>query len=549
VHTDRWLDVLFGKGDDTYPFWLLTVRLNILLFVLCTALVIAWNLSPVRLRRLRGVRMELCLVVGLTAVAAGLRFVVAGANLMDYGGIAYSRMLRGYKGYFATAQFFSLFYELTARDLEHAVLLDRIAGTLTIPLVYVLCRRLQPNAKLWPPIAAFLFAVYPLHILFSASDVLAVFSCFVAAASYVLLATPMAMAEEHPVLAKLHYLGGFAGLALLTQVRYENVLLLIPAALVLTARRTSLRRGQLVLPLAASMPFVVVYAVAAATSGTSYQNPMHLWPGVDRVTWHLALNPFLAVPVLFLGTLAVWACAGWRLGVLALLPWVGAFVLAGWTTDSGHSAARIYANWLILILPLSGYGFSRMLDRPGRSAKAVAAVALCSLASQPVIFRDRLAAQYLDIVEHERFRALLTSLPPSVRWVIVPDDDVMSRQPHSTFEAYQKYAMILEGRPEVARRILLVGLTEYLEHPQPARCPPGACVFFFGLPCMEPNVYRFARGECEELLHTHAASVLDETTVVTAPFVDCSIYAGTLREQLCDPVTTPQRFTVYWIEE
>jgi hypothetical protein len=43
--------------------------------------------------------------------------------------------------------------------------------------------------------------------------------------------------------------------------------------------------------------------------------------------------------------------------------------------------------------------------------------------------------------------------------------------------------------------------------------------------------------------------VLEETTVVAAPFVDCAIYVGRLREQFCAPVMRPQRFAVYRIED
>src|SRR5439155_10047461 len=191
------------------------------------------------LRRMRDARAEIGTVLGLTALAAVLRFIVARANLMDFGGIAYSRLLLGYKGYFATAQVYSLFYQLTARDIEHAILFDRIAGTVTIPLVYLLCRRLRPRNRLLAGAAAFLFAVYPLHILFSASDALSVFSLFLAAGSYAMLAGAQTL-EARPAIDWLCYLAGFTGLALITQVRYENVLLLIPPAVVMFARRRSL---------------------------------------------------------------------------------------------------------------------------------------------------------------------------------------------------------------------------------------------------------------------------------------------------------------------
>jgi len=547
VHTTRWLDLLFGNGDDDYAFWLLTVRINILVVVLCAALLIAWNLSPTRLRRARAARAEIGSALALTALAALLRFGVTSANLMDYGGVAYSRLLYGYKGYFGTAQFFSLFYTLTTRDIEHAILLNRIAGTLTVPLVYSLCRRLQPGAKLFPAAAAFLFAVYPLHVLFSASDALAIFSDCLAAGAYALLAGAV-MLEAGEWVAAIRYVGGFAGLALLTQVRYENVLLLVPAAVLLLVQRQRLRWRPLIVALAVSATLVLIYGYEAGTSTLSYRDPFHFWPGLQMAVTHLVRNPLLAVPVLCVSIVAVWIYKGFGWGVLAVLPWGGAVLLSA-LTDTGHSAARVYANWLILILPCAGYGFSLMLSAPQRLAKTVAAAALVYHGLQPVLVRDRLAARHLEMLEHERFAAVLRSLPPDVRWIIVPDDELIWRRSRSTLELYTKYAMILEGTADAARRRVLVGLTEFLEQPKPTMCTPGTCVFFFGLPCMEPDTYPVSSAQCQELLRTHATSIVDQTSVVAAPFVDCGIYTGTLREQLCDPAIKLRRFVVYQVEE
>jgi hypothetical protein len=539
----RCFDVVFGRGDDGYPLWLLTVRVNILLFLVCTALAVVPTMSPGRLRgRLRA--REVYTVLALTALAAVLRFVVARPNLMDFGGIAYSRLLFGYKGYFATAQLYSLWYGLLGRDIEHGILLQRIAGTLTIPLVYALCRRLQPSVSLFPATAAFLFAVYPLHILFSASDALPVFSNFLAAGSCVLLAGAVDLSDRRA--ARLRYLAAFSGLALLTQVRYENVLLLIPAVLALLWRRSTLRA--LAPAVAVSAGFGAIYLFEAAASGLSYQNPVDLQRGFSLAVYHVALNPFLAIPVLLVGTAAIWAYKGLRWGVLATLPWVAAFILCVVTTEDGHGAARLFANWLILLLPLAGYGFSLMLNAPQRVAQALGVAALLCFAVLPVVMRARLTVQYLEILENDRFRALLSALPPGVEHIIVPDDEVMWRQYHSTVEAYRKYATILSGRPEAAQRVELVSLTDYLSDPQRTTCGPGACVFFFGIPCMEQPVFAESRRQCEELLRTHRTSVVDETTVVAAPFVACSIYTGRLKKQLCDPATEARSFRVYRIE-
>jgi hypothetical protein len=538
----RSLELLFGRGDDDYPFWLLTIRINILLVLFCAAGVIWWQ--TFRVRRAMP-RSEWWTILGLTSLAGALRFLVARPNLMDFGGIPYSRLLYGYKGYFATAQFYAPFYQLTARDIEHGILFQRLAGTLTIPLIYVLCRRWQPGVKLFPATTAFLFAVYPLHILFSASDALAVFSTFLAALAYAILAAAVEVEDER--MARLHYLGSFAALALLTQVRYENVLLLIPPVIALLAHRRMLRPRQLLAPLLISGVFVAIYAYEAATSGISFRSPIDLQRGLSLTTWHLVLNPFLAIPLLFLGTVAVslYARLGW--GAIALLPWAAGLGLCVFTAEDGHGAARIYANWLVLILPLAGYGIARLLQSPRVLARAPAALALLCLASLPAIVRERLGTQYLEILEHERFAALLSTLPAEVERIIVPDDELMRRQVHSTLELYRKYAAIVVSRPDAAARFELVQLTDYLDNPQPG-CVRGRCVFFHGLPCLDER-YWLARDQCEQLLRERRTSELNETTVVAAPFVACSIYTGTLERELCDPATLERRLAVHWIDE
>lgn len=550
----QWLDVLFGPGDDGYPFWLNVVRVNILLFLACVGFLAVRTVSAGRWRRAlrpltspsQSAKLGAYTVFALTVLAAALRFVVARPNLMDFGGIPYSRLLFGYKGYFATAQFYSLLYGLTSRDIEHAILFDRIAGTLTIPLVYVLCRRLAPGTKLFPALAAFLFAVYPLHVLFSASDALAVFSIFLAAASYVLLAGNPA--TEDTRVATIRYLAGFSGLVLLTQARYENVLLLVPPALLLLTRRRALARGPLLVSLLLSGLFGLVYAYEAWTAGLSFRNPVDLQRGLDLTVHHLLLNPFLSLPVLFLGTLAIFIYERLWLGALALLPWICASLLCIGAAEDGHGTARIFTTWLILILPFAAYGFSLLCMTRLIVVRTVAAIAVLYFGLLPIATHHRLATQYLEVLENDRFNALLANLPPGVDKIVVPDDEIMWRRSHSTFEVYRKYQAILWGRPSEARRVQLIPLTDFLDSAEKERCQPNGCLFFFGLPCMEHLMFPETRAQCAELLRTQRTSVLDTTEAVAAPFVSCSVYVGTLAEQLCKPAILPHRFASYRIE-
>lgn len=541
MHTAiRSLELVFGRGDDDHPYWLLAVRLNILLFLLSLA-VVAWRHAVAAGVR-RWPRRERALVVALAVLAGVLRLWVARPNLLDFGGIPYSRLLYGYKGHFATAQFFAPLYELTGRDIEHGIFFQRVAGTLTIPLVYALCRRLRADNRLFPLIAALVFAVYPLHIVFSASDVLAVFSTFLAALSYLLVASAAGVEDEREAWPR--FLAGLCGLTLLTQVRYENVLLLLPAAAFLWLRGKTMVWQRTLGPLAISCAFAAVYACAAVAAGLSYRNPMDLERGLDLVMRHLLVNPFIAAPILFLGAAAIPVCRGVWWGAAAVLPWIAAVALCVATAEDGHGAARIYANWLILIIPAAGYGLALLLEARRAGVRAAGALALLSLVALPVAARGRLGQQYLEILEHHSFVALLAALPAGVERIIVPDDEEMRRRVHSTMELHRKYEAILAAAPAGRGRVELLRLSDVLDNPAAANCGGGACLFFRGLPCMDRR-YWLTREQCARFMAARRMSPVSHTEVVAAPFVACSIYTGADRVRWCDPATRPRRFTVY----
>jgi len=205
-------------------------------------------------------------------------------------------------------------------------------------------------------------------------------------------------------------------------------------------------------------------------------------------------------------------------------------------------------NWLLLVLPFAGYGLSLMWSAPHWTARFVAAAVLAYLAALPIVTADRLTTPYLEIIENDRFKALLAAPPPDVERIVVPDDELMWRQYHSTLEVYRKYEAIFATRPPASRGLQLVRLTDYLAEPQRSGCSGGSCIFFFGIPCMDQDMYAVTQGQCETLLREHRASLLSETTVVAAPFVACSIYTGELRRELCDPATKARVFKVYRLD-
>ncbi len=544
MHNDRWLDVLFGMGDDDFPFWLMAVRSNILIFVICSAVVVVWAVRRNRCWRRESGRREILIVSAITLLAAVFRFGAA-TNLLDFGGIPYSRLLVGYKGHFGTAQFYAPFYQLSWRDIEHAIAFNRVVGVLTVPLVYGFCRSFLRGP--FPAVSALLFAVSPLHILFSASDALAVFSVFLTAASYVLIGFDSGTGEEDcEAIERLRYLAGFSGLALLTQVRYENVLFAAPALGLILLRRERLRWRIVAAPLAATLLLVVGYGYWGTTAGLSFQNPVRLSSALVMVAEHVVANPFVAVPALALGSLVGSWFGGWWVGLLAIGSWLAALGLP-LLSESGHGASRVFASWLVLLIPLASFALTRLLGSERLLPRLAGWAGLAYFALQPLVVSDRLTTQHIEILEHEFYRSQLASLPAAVTHIIVPDDVLLRRRTHSTIELQNKYAMTLAGVRELGGRVKLVNLTAFLEGGHTEVCAQGRCAFFYGLPCLEQRVYPYTREQCMRLLAEREVSVLAQREVIAAPFMDCSIYVGEMRRRICEPATRRQRFVMYQI--
>jgi hypothetical protein len=538
----RWLDLFFGRGVDDAPVWLLAVRLNVLLLVACTATALfVLALSALRGRCQRG---DLFAAAILTLLAAWLRFALAPANLFDFGGISYSRLLYGYPGHFGTAQLYSLVYQWTARDIEHAILLNRIAGALTVPLVFTLCRLLRPDAVLPALLAALLIAVSPLHVLFSASDVLAIPSIVLAALSYTLLAAATRFTACRQT---LFCAAAVNGLALLTQARYENALLLVPAAAIWFVGRRSLPLRAQVPALVAGGLLLSLYGYAALTTRITYQNPINLAIAADTVAAHLLHNPFLTLPVLFLAT-AVGALRRGVAGIaLVLLTWLPALALPI-LAESAFGMVRVFCTWLVLILPLAGEGLAGLLAAANPLLRLLGAAALAYLVTQPLLLRGPLSTQYLEMREHVAFRAGLLRLPEAVQRVVVPDDELQRRHTHSTVELSHKYALIAANVGGLRAPVEVVGLTDFLADPRRFDCGDGRCAFFRGLPCFEQTVYPYSPPQCAQMLREHHLSAWATTVASGAPFLHCAVYAGEMRARLCDPTVLDERFVWYRVE-
>lgn len=535
---------IFGAGDSDHPWWLLVVRMDILLFA---ALALAAAYRAVR-HGWGEIRVgDLLALAGLTLLAGILRIGVVEWNVLDHGGIAYSRMLWGYMGYFGVAQLQAPWLQATTRDLEHAVAVARVLSTLTVPAVYVLMRFAVRGPLLPAALSAFLLAVFPLHVLAAASTFESTYCLFVAAVSWGLIAAATGLPADRATDARLRYAAGFLGIALATQMRVDGALLLIPPAVWLVVRRRDVRAAHLLPALAVGLPFLAFFAACMAGSGLVRNAPpasvAREW--ADIVDWVL-LNPLFLAPVLFAGSCLAFL-AGPTAGVLALLAWVLAFGPSLLAQPEAHHKARMFLAHLLPLLLFPAWGVHLLTERNERWGRAATALAIVLFGLLPVAYTANLQTPYLERRDHEAFRAALEAAPPDTAVVVVPDDSVMRRELGTTHEYLNKYLSI--PVPPRLTGVRVVGMTGFMEHPESFDCTTRTCVFYEGMSCAaedhEVSVVAASSLQCRRLVETRGASVAFRTTSSAPPFLKCTLATGALRATECRPTAREVAFTLH----
>jgi hypothetical protein len=394
-----------------------------------------------------------------------------------------------------------------------------------VPVVFALCRALQPRSLVFPSVAAGLLALAPLHILVSASDALTVFSGFLCALCWLLVATG----------AVDCLVAGVLGLALLTQVRYENALMVLPAAALLLHRRRGVAAGFCAVA-------GVAYAWPSLAAGIVFQDHTEL----DRareilLSGEVLTNPFLAIPFLFGAALLVAMARRPLLAAGALAPWLVAGALALRTAESPHTVARGFSNWLVPLVIAAGYGLAQLAGR-GRPGQVALALCLAYFAAKPVRYAGALRTRYLEMAEHDAFAAMLSAEPDGAVAVIVPDDERLRRGTGATVETMNAYRSIRRALPRPGAP--LVGLTRFLERGVD-QCEQGGCLFFAGLPCSVQSLDPYAPSQCGQLAAERTLELVARTTVTAAPFERCAIQVGGLRQSVCAPTERTVDFTLY----
>jgi Dolichyl-phosphate-mannose-protein mannosyltransferase len=317
--------------------------------------------------------------------------------------------------------FTHLAYEFLPPRDETIWNINRIAGALSVPLLYVAMRRrfADPLAAL---AAAAALAVTPLIVRFSASD-----------APYVLLcAAFLGAIAAYDRFTESESVGALAlALGLLTaamQLRPEGIWLIVPAALLVLARPLppwgALRRPAVV---ACALIFAAVNAVPTAVAvighvGGGYLQSFVLVGSLVGSPWAVpAMTPRPLAALVVLGGLA--ALFYRRPGVL----WLAATLVADpidFPADSpfGHYAnARYHIPAMYLACGLAGLGVATSLRLLGRliwrevPAASLLALGIVVLAAAPRF--DLLRRMWTPQREYEFFREGLAHIDPTCQVV------------------------------------------------------------------------------------------------------------------------------------
>jgi hypothetical protein len=391
--------------------------------------------------------------------------------------------------------------------------------------------------------ATALFALNPLHLVFSATECLPISTSLLAAGSYLLLVQALGDEVAPRWAGQVAMVGAATGLALLTQVRYENVLFLMPAGLYVWACRRRMRPDRLAVGGMIFALFIAVYAGEALRAESSYQNPVRVADGLRLAVRALLGYPVFAIGPVVVGTAAAIVDRRSRVRLLAPLPLLLAVLLGGVTNSEVHNQARTYLNEVLLISLVAGYGLALMWESRWWVVRAAAVCAVLWAVVLPMRCWPILRERHLETAEHDFLRAALASLPPGIDRIVVPDEDRLFRETHSTIELATKYRFIAIAAG--ADGVEMVGMTRFLEHPEAFDCSHDNCAVFRGVPCMGLSQYWFAEPECTQLLKRRAGPPLREEDVVAGSFLDCSIALGETRTRACDPFRRSQTIGLY----
>lgn len=221
---DFWNDTI-GSGVASLRFWqLIAFELSLLTIFISIIIYFYFSIKSKlclkeHLVTLKALSTETQIAMAIIALGTILRFTVPAPNLYLPGGIGINRIFLGQSGSHTVSYLFRHLNWLFPPTMDGFFLFNQVVGSATLVAWYVLSRTLiqSPAARLG---SLFIFALLPVHIRFSASDVMVVGSCGLS------LLTWLAYLRYARMPSLPAHLIGCCILALAAQARFENLLLI-----------------------------------------------------------------------------------------------------------------------------------------------------------------------------------------------------------------------------------------------------------------------------------------------------------------------------------
>jgi hypothetical protein len=534
------LNALFSAGDSTYPLWLFLVRINVLVFLLPVFFLLFILIADLRNKTI-SVR-DMLTAFFITVIAAFFRFVISQPNIFDPGGISYSRMLTGYPGHFIPAQLYAIIYNIFGSDINLAILLNRISGTFTIPVVFFLCLRLCPHAYYFAAVTSVLLACMPLHILLCSSTVLMPSITFIAALSFLCIIKGIFYTEENRTFCEqICYFAGFSGMALISQARLECILFSLPAILFLFFRHADLLLRFLP-AMTAWIFFFSGYAIHTLFAESITIPSLNLLDALQILIQDVLASPFLMLPVHFFLLIVLFI----KRPLYGISGFAVYFLSSGFSIVNPDSIAivRVMSNWIIFMVLFSGYVLY-LLWRATLVQKVIAVLVSSFFFLHPVFMHRSLTTRYFETVEHDFFKEQISKVPFDASYIVVPDDEIIRRSYQTTYEPLIKYQTIFNASSHTEAK--LIGFTEAMERRESIRCRNGRCFFFHGLPCFDTFYYQpFIISQCS-LMFKVRLFVFAERSLADNPGIRCALFVGD-RWKKCTEEFSNRKFVFYRIE-
>ncbi len=316
-------------------------------------------------------------------------------------------------------------FSLAGISERTAMYLTLAASVASVALAWLLAATLFPGER-WSPLTAAVFlTVLPLHIRYSTCAATESMSLFFGG-----LAMLAGLAAAHTPSRRTQYLAAVTFILAVT-VRYENVLLIVPLALLL--RRTRGARGPAVLTVVLVSSFLLAYfssvnvddATPFTTSITvlarSVRASVPLWLGKDH-------HPLLLTA---LALIALWQAPRDRSRLLLLawlVPFVMLYALHDWPMDIWDQDRHMLQGYFpIVLLAAAGVDALRKF-MGGGSDRFVALVALVMVASSLSLLtscpgqgcRDYVVRELEFALAHREIRpqcVIVAPTPVFINWI------------------------------------------------------------------------------------------------------------------------------------